>query len=287
MSQTVMTLNEIHQYFIKGLYKQAVNDQVVDARLFIKAKIKLNPEQSLEIYRGSVIGGLIKALAEIYPAVKRCVGESFFNAMSNQYVASYPSRSNNLDHYGKFFPDFIENFKPLTDLGYLVDLAKLEWLWHTAFHALNEPEFNAQYLAMVDEEQYDEIIFNLRQSIHVFETAYPLKKIWQLNRGLLKLDRIDLNEGGGYLIVWRAKNFEMRIDLLQEHEYVLLCEMKKGLSLGAIFEKMMPKFNSEQINSGLSTAVKNSWISSFHLSSLLSGPNPSGVKALDTNDDIR
>jgi len=265
MSQSVKSLNQIHKHFISGIYKQPVNGQQVDAKLFIKAKTNLDSEQSLAIYRGSVLGGLIKALGEIYPAVKNCVGENFFDAMAKQYVDGYPSKSNNLDHYGKFLPDFIQTFKPLSGFDYLVDLAKLEWVWHIAFHALDEPEFDAHKLSEVDENHYDEISFSLFQSVHVFETAYPLKKIWQLNRGLLALEQIDLNEGDGYLIVSRTQNFEMRVDLLLAHEYVLLREIRNGLSLGAIFEKMMPRFTQEQINSGLSTAIKNAWISSSHL----------------------
>src|SRR5579872_1467679 len=62
------------------------------------------------VYRNNVVVGLIEALKDAYPAVRRIVGEDFFRAMARAYAVREPPASPILLVYGAGFPDFIGGF---------------------------------------------------------------------------------------------------------------------------------------------------------------------------------
>ena len=87
-------------------------------------------ESRLQIYRNNVFTSLTDALEDIYPVVARLVGNEFFSYAAHEYIVRYPSRSGNLHEFGDRLPGFLGGFPPAKDLGYLADVAHLEWTWH-------------------------------------------------------------------------------------------------------------------------------------------------------------
>ena len=102
-----MSLHDIHQQFITAMYQSSVA-----AEKFIKPSTILSANERLAIYRGSVRGGLLQALENIYPVLKQLLGDHAFEGLSRRYIEQHRSSSANIADYGDNFPEFIRFFKP-------------------------------------------------------------------------------------------------------------------------------------------------------------------------------
>lgn len=92
------------------------------------------------VHRNNVVAGLIGALGEACPAVKKLVGEAFFTAAASLFVRAFPPKSPVMLLYGEGFPGWIGAFPPAAHVPYLEDVARLERAWLEAFHAAGPDE---------------------------------------------------------------------------------------------------------------------------------------------------
>jgi len=251
------SLEQLQHQFIRGIYQPQP-----DSQNFVDPG-SLTAQEQLAIYRGSVLGGLVTALGDIYPAIKRSVGERFFDAMALRYAKVHPSRSASLDDYGEEFPQFLGEFDALDDYPYLVDLARLEWHWHLAFHCSNPNAFDPAQLSSISEADQSRIRFGLQSSLFLLNSDFPLLAIWQLNQDDTQAPEIDW-EQKSKLAVWRD-GLVTRISELSDAEYQLLLAIKKQESLGTIFTHLGSIVSVELINEALARFVQRSWIASVEL----------------------
>ncbi len=100
----------------------------------LKAYSREELEARLSVYRNNVFHSLTDVLKDTFPAVASVVGEAFFEALCVAYIKTSPPREAAMIHYGDTFPGFIASFKHARELPYLADLAKLEWMIHSAYY---------------------------------------------------------------------------------------------------------------------------------------------------------
>src|SRR3954470_13628944 len=77
------------------------------------------------VYRNNIVASLTGALKDIFPVVRRIVGEDFFHAMAREYLKGTRPASPILLHFGGSLPDFIAGFEPASSLLYLADVARI------------------------------------------------------------------------------------------------------------------------------------------------------------------
>lgn len=111
------------------------------------------------VYRNNVVMGLGSALEEIFPAVRRIVGDAFFAGMARLYLRRHPPSSPLLFAYGADFPAFVEDFEPARALPYLADVARIERAWLDAFHAADAPSVDAGFFGSASPDELDELRF--------------------------------------------------------------------------------------------------------------------------------
>lgn len=201
----------------------------------------LSAEQRLAIYRNNTQLGLIEALRDGYPVVNRLVGNDFFNHLAAGYVQHYPPKSGCLLSFGGQFADFVADFQAVRNLSYLADTARLEWLWHESFHEADGAELEIAKLADVAPDLYGTLVFVLQPSARFLASDFPVLRIWQLNQADYQDDeRIDLNEGGCRLLVYRS-GLMVEMVPLHDSECLFLSLLGAGLSLseaiGQVFIK--------------------------------------------------
>ncbi len=226
---------------------------------------KLTAPQQLAIYRDSTKAALIHVLRNTYAVCTQLVGLEFFNAMAAVYVRQTPSQSPNINDYGKTFPRFIQNFPPLQSLAYLADVAALEWAYHQALHSEDYPPLPIDALAAITEENYPSLIFTLPPTSSLLSSVYPLDRIWEFHQPNYQgKARIDLNEGGVKLFIWRQA-MDLRMDPLNQHEWLLLNVLHSGLTVDALCDH--PELLAAEINvvSLLTEFVQKGWITGFRL----------------------
>jgi hypothetical protein len=164
------------------------------------------PDERLNIYRNTFIANLVGALRISYPAVRRLVGEDFFEGVVRAFIDTYPPQAAYLNAYGSEFTDFLGQFSPAASLTYLPDVARLEWVVNCALHAEDAPILDPARLAALQADA--DPIFVAHPSVTVFQTEYPVDAIWRatIDEDDQALAALDLSQGPLSLIVSRGAN---------------------------------------------------------------------------------
>ena len=147
----------------------------------IVSYVSQSPSGRFNIHRNTVVAGLLETLSARYPAVLRLVGEEFFRAAARLYIAEDAPRSPSLFEYGGGFPDFLARFEPASELPYLADVARLEWLRHRAYHAADAAPLQPAVLGEVSPERIGDVALYLHPSAALLTSDYPVLSIWETN----------------------------------------------------------------------------------------------------------
>lgn len=166
----------------------------------------------LDVYRNNVLSSLRSVLRDTFPAVCRLVDQRFFDYAADHFVRAQPPRQPCLDSYGQDFPDFLAAFPPCQDLVYLADVARLEWLLHSAAIAPELPPLQPTALAHVDATHVSSLVLMLQPSYFYLESRWPVDRIWRANRDDgANVAPIDLDTSGARIEVRRhTGDVEMR-----------------------------------------------------------------------------
>jgi hypothetical protein len=154
------------------------------------------PLRRFNVYRNNIRLSLIDLLQSYFPVVARLVGESFFRAMAAAFIVSDPPRSPVLSRYGARFPAFVQKFPPASDLPYLSDVARLEWLQQRAYHARDCIPRTAEDLAAIPAGRLPDVIFELHPAVGLLVSRFPVVSIWRTNTLDAEVKTISLDQGG-------------------------------------------------------------------------------------------
>lgn len=134
------------------------------------------------VYRNNVFAKLTEALGDLYPVVKRLVGDGFFAYAANGFVRRHPPRTPVLVQYGDGFPDFIDSFKPAETVPYLSGVARYELARHQALNALDVETLGAGAFKGIPEDRFGDLRFRLHPSCRLLRSPYPVEAIWDAHQ---------------------------------------------------------------------------------------------------------
>lgn len=216
----------------------AIADEIVDGTL--------SAQRRIAIYRHNVFSNLCNTLSDLYPVVKRIVGDVFFTEAAHSFITQIPSRAGDLNQFGREFGPFLRHYPHASDLPYLAEVATLEWQWHTAFHAADATPLDLTRLASIPVEQMGAIVFTLHPAVTLLSSPYPLLQIWQVNQPEYADDwQIDWDAPAAHLVVYR-RELEVRIQQLTGGEHIFLQSVAAGLPLEQAWQAAIaqsPEFN--------------------------------------------
>jgi hypothetical protein len=198
----------------------------------------ISPDR-LDIYRNTFVANATRALRLTYPAVYKLVGDEFFEDAAAAFVTEHPPRSACFDHYGEPFAAFLAAFPPAASLGYLADVARLEWAVSRAIHADDvEPLDLARLVALSPGEQ-ERVAFVPHPSVSLLSLATPADAIWRavLAGDDAALATVDPGAGAVRLLVERGANGPEvgRLDAAAWHFATELC---RGFPLGIVLAEL-------------------------------------------------
>lgn len=159
------------------------------------------PARRFGVYRNNVRVGLTGALAARFPATEAIVGQDFFAALAQAFVAAHPPRSPLLLAYGEDFADFVQGFEPAAGLAYLPDVIHLEAARSRAYHAADAEPLAAADLAAVPAERLGDLLLEPHPSLALLRSPHPVVTIWAMNAGELPLVPIKDWTGEDALVV--------------------------------------------------------------------------------------
>ncbi len=253
-----MNLSELQQNFFDAIFNKK-SSQAFLAQ--IQATKHRSAERALEIYRNSIIGNYIACLKQTYPVCYQLVGEDFFVALANCYIAQAPSYSENLNHYGEEFSQFIKSFAHTQSIPYLSDVAHLEWLCHCVMQAEDSPKLeNEHWQSLLIDEQLEQIVFCLPKALALMRSNYPVQRIWHVHQVSNVEQQIDLDSGGNQLVIFRQGEHIALADV-SEPMWLLL----NLIAQQKTFDEICIAFSEKNFNvvSLIPEAVKQQWVIGF------------------------
>lgn len=139
-----------------------------------------DPQSRFAVYRNNVHSALINALASAYPVTLQLVGDEFFRAMAGVYVQAFPPKSPLISEYGSTLADFIQRFEPAAGLPYLADIARLERLRVSAYHAADIPPLKQSRVLQQLHGQADlrQLRLGLHPSLATLNSPYAVVAVW-------------------------------------------------------------------------------------------------------------
>jgi hypothetical protein len=153
----MLTLPDLQRLFGQALLTD--NETALSALEPEIASSSMSPRERLAIYRNNVLASLTDVLRETFPVVCRLVGEPFFAFAAREFIAAHPPLRPSLSDYGDAFPAFLGTFPPCSDLAYLADTARLEWLLNVARYAADVAPVSARCLSATAEEDAARLVF--------------------------------------------------------------------------------------------------------------------------------
>lgn len=171
-------------------------------------------------YRRSILGNCVGALLATYPVLARIVGLPFFRELARAYARTRPSVSGDLNEYGGDFADFVAAWPHGRELGYLADVARLEWRVQQVYYAPEAtPDLAA--LAACAPQHYGALRFALAPACARMDSAWPLAEIWRVNAdGYAGPMAVDFARGARLLVLRR--DGRVHVEALGDGEAALL-----------------------------------------------------------------
>lgn len=141
----------------------------------------LSAERGVAIYRDAYVARLVECLADDYPALQYAVGEGAFDALARDYIARHPSRSPNLNAFGRHMAPFCrERGEPWA--AFAAELAALEWALVEVLHAPAAAPLPPDALAALPPERWPGVRLRPSRALRVLRFAYPVDAFLQAYR---------------------------------------------------------------------------------------------------------
>lgn len=226
-----MNLHQLQKEFVSAIQRES---QGSIAKQLVQVSHK-NLISYFSVYQNNYYLSLQKTITDIYKNCLTLVGAKRFQELIHSYIKQNPSTAKTLVHYGSCFADFVASCEQLSNLPYLSDFAKLEWLCHQTMFADDDIAFDLQQLARIPDHLHESLKFNLQPTVCLFESAYPLIQIWELCEGECD-EFIDLAQGGDFIVIFR-QNFVVHFEKVTEQTWQFLQLIQQGRTLGEICQR--------------------------------------------------
>jgi hypothetical protein len=234
----------------------------------------LSPASRLGFYRTSVFENYRKALGSTYPAIGAVVGPGCFRQLAHEYTRRCPSRSADVGMHGERFPDFLGRHRVAATLPYLPDLARLEWAIEESFHEAEHPPLALDALMSVEEAHYPELRFSLAPACRLFESAFPVHRIWQMcqTQDAGDGESIGLDTDAVRLLV-RREDYVVMLEPLAAADFAMLRALQSGYGLGEAFAYAQSMDRDFDPAAFLQRHVANAVLAGFTLPAELHAPD--------------
>ena len=270
-----MNLADTETLFTAALAPHCSTPQRTRARQLLRDNDRIPPELALRIYGNNVAGARIKSLAAAYPACFRILGEACFNNMAQRFIAHTPSQQPDLNRYGtafgRFFDDWTSTQAQFSDYRYLGDLARLEWLCHTAYYAEDDPSLDLTALSKADPDTQQASHFRTGHSVGLLQSGYPVMEIRATNLSAGDATEVQAGTLPEYLVVSRLA-FQPRVERVDAISFEVLDSCRQGMTLGHIIDTH--RQHTKIIHRILPGLIRRGWITLVTVEQTCTAGNP-------------
>ena len=225
----------------------------------------LTAAERLAIYANAYHTRLLECLGEVYPWLKRTLGDEAFEVFAFGYLQQYPSRSYTLNDLGRSFPYYLEKTRPQADSAendssgaaaeeaddwpeFLIDLARLEWAIYEVFDGPGvegQLLLSADALLNVPPERWAEVQLDMVPCLQLLATRFPVNDYYTSLRQAKGGESVPLPSAQASFVALTRRDYVVRRYNLSEMEFELLRALQRGLPLGQGIEHALQASNEE------------------------------------------
>lgn len=199
-----------------------------------------------DVYRNNVVHSLITAMGDAFPAIKKIVGDEFFDAMAGVYVRQHPPKQPMMMFYGVDFPSFLKGFEPAAHLPYLPEVARLELTRRDVYHAADVDPLDAMELTALSPEALMQTTFEFVPAMRLFKSDHPAHSIWHFNM----IEQFKITNPSDWVLLTRPE-LDVMANVLDAATYQFL----ERLLIGGTLEAALDRGVSTDQNFDLSQAL--------------------------------
>jgi Putative DNA-binding domain len=208
----------------------------------------LTAAERLAIYANAYYTRLLECLGEVYPVLKRAVGDEAFDGFAFGYLQDYPSRSYTLNELGRHFPRYLSETRPVLDgdedgkpsvvsnwPDFLIDLARLEWMIYEVFDG---PGVETQPLLRGDEvldlpaDRWPQARLKTVVCLQLLATCFPVNDYYTATRKAKDAEAVPIPEQAETYVAVTRRQYVVRRYNLTRPQFELLSALKEGRTVG-------------------------------------------------------
>jgi len=188
----------------------------------------LASDAALEVYRTGHIVRLTEALGETFEAVWWVAGDDDYFRLAKEFLLTHSSTSYNLSDFGKSFPAFLDTRQPFSDLPFLADLARFEWVFKEVFHLPPHTSLSLDHFTQYPLSENLRLTFG--PSVRLFHSPHSIYDIWKLRGTIQESLPENMWRNPQWLLCYKHQQ-QVYIKDVSEPEYVLLDHLCSGASI--------------------------------------------------------
>jgi len=222
----------------------------------------LSAAERLAIYANAYHTRLLECLGDVFPMLKRTLGEDAFNGFAFGYLQEYPSRSYTLNELGRHFPRYLQETRP-TDPDadtesarldategqpsvmqdwpdFLIDLAHLEWAIYEVFDGEGvegRPLVQADRLSSIPPERWPEVRLQSVPCLRLLAARFPVNDYYTALRRAKAGETVSIPCLCESFVALTRRDYIVRRYSLSHTEYELLQAVQEGRTIGEAVER--------------------------------------------------
>ncbi len=229
-------------------------------------------DERFNIYRNNIFAGLVQAIADGYPVIRRLVGDDFFRAMALEYARNSLPTSPVMMTYGASFAEFLESFEPVASLPYLPDVARLEWLYSECFHEKDSAPVTMEQVLEEAGGDIDSLVLRYHPALRLLGSRFAVLSLWNAHREDIADDQVempDIDAGEEILLTRPGIGVELR--WLETGGLGFVRSLQQGETLGNAAEKVMQQYPDFDLQKMLVVLFESGAITGFSMQDSSSG----------------
>ena len=224
----------------------------------------------LAIYGNAYYARLLECLGEVFPVLKRTLGEELFDGFGFAYLQSYPSKSYTLNFLGDHFVEYLQETRPDEDedsdsgwIDFLIDLARLEWTIYDVFDGPGlekEEAFSLPELLEANPGDWLDLRIRVAPCLQLLRMEYPVNDHYTLVRQTEGELEADYPAPARQYLAISRRNYIVRRYSLTFPQFELLTSLSEGQTLGEALERCADasaEDEMESLEADLSVWFKN------------------------------
>jgi len=229
--------------------RECFDQPVTDVASLITDSSRLDAESRLAVYADAYYARLIECLSEVFPMLRRTLGEEVFKDFAFDYLQSHPSRRYTLNVLGLQFPPFLAAHRPPRETDgapdwadFIIELARFEWAMYVVFDGPGTedlPNFDTTALMSLAPESIDSRRLQLAPCVHLFHADFPVSDFFTSARKSPPEADLETPEPAPLYLALSRRDYLVRRHPLSRAEFAALEVLRDGGTIGAALQQAL------------------------------------------------